>query len=76
MCRRSITGKGARSVSRKEEQGKIPVFNLIRQFAGYEWRCSPSFFIFYFLDPINLHKKLIPNQGIDHKKNIGPNGES
>ena len=50
MCRRSITGKGARSVSRKEEQGKIPVFNLIRQFAGYAWRCSPSFFIFYFLD--------------------------
>ena len=50
MCRRSITGKGARSVSRKEKQGKIPVFNLIRQFAGYAWRCSPSFFIFYFLD--------------------------
>ncbi len=37
-------------MSRKEEQGKIPVFNLIRQFAGYAWRCSPSFFIFYFLD--------------------------
>ena len=34
----------------KREEQKVPVFSLIRQFAEYAWRCSPSFFIFYFLD--------------------------
>lgn len=36
--------------NKKKEEQKIAVFRLIRQFAGYAWRCSPSFFIFYFLD--------------------------
>ena len=41
----------ADGTSRKEEEKqKIHVLTLIRQFAGYAWRCSPSYFIFYVLD--------------------------
>ena len=41
----------ADGTSRKgEEKQKIHVLTLIRQFAGYAWRCSPSYFIFYVLD--------------------------
>lgn len=35
-----------------KDSQKIHVPALIRQFAGYAWRCSPSYFIFYVLDLI------------------------
>ncbi len=33
----------------KEKKERLPVFYLIRQFAGYAWHCKPSYFIFYVL---------------------------
>ncbi|MDE7300523.1 MAG: hypothetical protein K2N94_17150, partial [Lachnospiraceae bacterium] len=38
--------------AKTEEAKKIRVLFLIRQFAGYAWKCNPKFFVFYILDVI------------------------